>query len=137
MKKFLLSFILVLIMIMTVACGEAGSSQKAKSYTWNGVSFTVKSITAGAQTDDGAGKQITVTIDFGKGEMSQKVFESNVTKGMFTLNGVKPEGQYLYHIGKSVFGANGFEGTITGEAVMYFSMDADYELNESDLVIKE
>ncbi len=24
-----------------------------------------------------------------------------------------------------------------GEAVMYFSMDADYELNESDLVITE
>ena len=137
MKKVLLSIILALIVIMSVACGEAGSSQKAKSYTWDGVSFTVKSITAGSQTDDGSGKQITVTIDFGNGEMSQRAFENNVTKGKFTLNGVKPEGQYLYHMGKSVFGANGFEGTITGEAVMYFNMDSDYELNESDLVITE
>ncbi len=135
MKRIIVAVIISLQMVLLVACA-AGESGKTKSYTWDNVSFTVKSITE-AQADDGAGKRIAVTIDLGDSEMNQGVFESNVSSGKFKLDGVKPEEQYLYHMGKMVFGANGFVPTITGEIVVYFNMDAGYELNENDLVITE
>ena len=40
-------------------------------------------------------------------------------------------------MGKMVFGGAGFVQTITGETEVFFKMDADYELDESDLEIKE
>ena len=88
--------------------------------------------------DEGSteGKKIAVTIDLGKDQLAQSVLKKNVSAGKLLLAGKKPS-NYDFHIGSQVFGASGLEVKITGETVLYFDMDADYEINEADLVIEE
>ena len=138
-KNKIISIMVILVFVMLFsACGMAdGDAGKANTYTWDGTDFSVKSITEVSSNEASEGKRICVTIDFGENQMSQKIFENNVVNGKFTLKGEKPEGDYQYHMGPSVFGANGFDQKITGEAAIFFSMDKDYEIDENDLVITE
>ncbi len=143
MKKILLVILAVSLLTVLSSCGGTGdradgtSGSKAKSYTWGGASFTVKGIKA-VEDDPGSaeGKKVAVTIDLGKDQLAQSVLKKNISAGKLLLAGKKPS-NYDYHIGSQVFGASGFEVKITGETVLYFDMDADYEINEADLVIGE
>ena len=143
MKRILLVILAVSLLLALASCGGTGdqaagtSGGKAKSYTWGGASFTVKGIRV-VEGDEGSteGKKIAVTIDLGKDQLAQSVLKKNVSAGKLLLAGKKPS-NYDFHIGSQVFGASGLEVKITGETVLYFDMDADYEINEADLVIEE
>ena len=136
--KKLIAVVFVALCALSLAACAGGGAEKAKTYTWDGTSFTVKSITEEGSTDDGTGKKVCVTIDFGENQMSASAFDKNLASGKLTLNGVEPESTYEYHMGPMVFDAtNGFEQNLTGEAYIYFDMDKDYEINENDLVITE
>lgn len=118
------------------AAAENKTESKGKSFTWGGASFKLKGIAEAEKAEDASGKRIAVTIDFGKNQLSQNTFKSNVSAGKFLLAGKKPV-NYDYHVGSMTLEAAGMVTKITGETVLYFDMDADYEINEADLVITE
>ena len=142
-KRIVLSVLVSSLLLTLAACGGGTDSQpaaktesKGTAYTWGGAGFKVKGITEVDKTEDTAGKRVAVTIDFGKNQLSQTVFKKNVSAGKFLLAGKKPV-TFDYHVGSMVFEASGMVTKITGETVLYFDMDADYEINEADLVIQE
>lgn len=155
-KRIILSALVLSLLLTLAACsgetgsGETGSKPEAKtdtrpaaktessgaSYTWAGAGFTVKSITEVDKTEDDGGKRIAVTIDFGKNQLSQSTFQKNISAGKLLLAGKKPV-TYDYHVGSMTLEASGMVTKITGVTVLYFDMDADYEINEADLVITE
>ena len=137
-RKRIMVFILSALLLAVTACGEGGSkAPKEKKYKWDDAEFTVKSIqysteSTESQDDTGSGKRVSVIIDFGDNQISQKEFERNVINGKFTFAGKKPT-DYNYHIGGMMFEGTGFVQKITGETEVFFDLDSDYELNESDL----
>ena len=150
-RRIVLSVLVLSLLLALTACGGGTGSQPAAktenqpaaktessgaAYTWGGAGFKVKGIAEAEKTEDTAGKRIAVTIDFGKNQLSQTVFKKYVSGGKFQLAGKKPV-NYDYHVGSMVLEASGMVTKITGETVLYFDMDADYEINEADLVIQE
>lgn len=92
----------LMILAITACGGNGGKKAKGKAYTWDDVSFTVKSIgysseTEGSEKEDSTGKRVSVIIDFGQNEVPQSSFESHVAKGKLTLAGRKPD-NYNYHM---------------------------------------
>ena len=140
-SKRIMAFVLPVFLLAITACG-AGENKalEEKTYKWDDVEFSVKTIkdstSTGSQDGSGSGKKVSVIIDFGDKDVPQQSFESNVLKGKITLAGKQPV-NYNYHMGNMIFAGTGFEQMITGEAEMFFDMDIDYEINESDLVITE
>ena len=131
---------LALLVLMT-ACGTGGGPAAPKTYKWGDTEFTVKEITddeavIGDNKNSMEGKGVAVILDFGEGVISQGTFEKNVSADKLLLSGKKPK-NYNYHMSNMVMGANGFEAQITGETIVFFDMDKDYQINEADLVIKE
>ena len=140
-NKRIIALVLSLLLLAITACG-AGENKvtEEKTYKWDDVEFSVKTIkdstATGTQDGSGSGKKVSVIIDFGDKDVPQQSFESNVLKGEFTLAGRQPV-NYNYHMGNMIFAGTGFEQMITGEAEVFFDMAPDYEINESDLVITE
>lgn len=139
MKKIVCMLLAAALIFTLIAC--SGGSSAEKQYKWGEASFKVKEVTDDeAVVGDGAkgmsGKCVAVVLDFGDDTLSQSVFEANVAKGMLTLAGQKPK-NYTYHMSNMVMESGGFVAQLTGEMKVFFDMDSGYEVNESDLEIKE
>ncbi len=139
MKKIVCMLLTAALVFALIAC--SGGSSAEKQYKWGEASFEVKEVTDDeAVVGDGAkgmsGKCVAVVLDLGDDTLSQSVFEANVAKGMLTLAGQKPE-NYTYHMSNMVMESGGFVAQLTGEMKVFFDMDSGYEVNESDLEIKE
>ncbi|MBR6165327.1 MAG: hypothetical protein IKQ45_05310 [Clostridia bacterium] len=143
----LLAFLLLAAALLT-ACGggTSGTDNKKeteKTYTWNETSFTVKRIAedkSEAQDEaDPTKKRIAVVLDFGKGTLAQDKFEKEVSSGKILFAGKKPEKSYTYSMSSMTFspGSGGFIAQLTGELTLFFEVDKDYEIKDSDLVIQE
>lgn len=141
MKKFVCMMLAAALVFVLAACSGGSSSSADKEYKWGEASFKVKDVTDDAAVvgDGGSGmsgKCVAVVLDFGDDTISQTVFESNVSKGMLTLAGQKPK-NYTYHMSNMVMESSGFVAQLTGEMKLFFDMDSGYEVNKSDLEIKE
>ena len=140
MKKFVCVLLASALVFVLAAC-SGGSSSADKEYKWGEASFKVKEVTddetvVGDGGKEMSGKCVAVVLDFGDDTLSQTVFETNVAKGMLTLAGQKPK-NYNYHMSNMVMESGGFVAQLTGEMKVFFDMDSGYEVNKSDLEIKE
>ncbi len=148
-KRFVILATLVLMVLCLAGCagnggeGAPAGKQKEKTYVWNDVAFTVKSVKEAPWEEGEEGKKddrkrVAVILDFGKATIPQDKFESNVSKGNILLAGKKPA-TYNYSMTSMVFspGTGGFIAQMTGEATLFFEMPLDYEVSETDLVIGE
>lgn len=142
-KQITAALMTLAVMCLIAACSGSGgpAAEKKKSVTWDDTSIEVKDITddesvIGENKNGISGKCVAVILDLGEAEMAQSTFENNVNSGKLLLKGQKPK-NYNYHMGNMAFGANGFEAKITGEVMVFFDMDPDYEVSINDLEIKE
>lgn len=126
MKRAAVITVIFAVLLAFAACGGPAETTKSEGdYSWGGTSFSVTKITSSDRDD---GTYIFVSLKMYDNGMPSNTFTQAVNDGKMLFDGQMPEDEYQYKVNGS--------GNLSAVQIT-FILDSGYELNESDLVIKE